>query len=100
LDIERRDGFLYLKDGPEIRFRKPGDLKRDIRQIAPEELAEGMLEILKHNVSVEKEGLYRTLAQQCGVTRLTSPMVECFEKALSYLSDKVEVVNNQVTLKD
>ena len=45
--IIRRNGFLYLDNGKEIRFRGPGDIERDIKQSAPEELAAGMFEILK-----------------------------------------------------
>ncbi len=37
--IIRRNGFLYLDNGKEIQFRGPGDVERDIKQIAPEELA-------------------------------------------------------------
>ena len=100
LGIERRDGFLYLRDGPEIRFRVPGDIKREIRQISPEELADGMYVILQHNVSVEKESLYRTLAQLCGFSRLTSQMTACLDKALQCLSDRIEITDNQITLKN
>ena len=60
--IIRRNGFLYLDNGKEVQFRGPGDIERDIKQIAPEELAAGMLEILKQNVTADKAGLYRSLA--------------------------------------
>ena len=98
--IERRGGFLYRKDMKEIRFRKLGDLKREIRQIAPEELADGMLEILKHNISAEKDSLFRTLALQCGVSRVTAPMTICFEKALACLDEKVDITDGQITIRD
>ena len=32
--IIRRNGFLYLDNGKEIQFRGPGDVERDIKQIA------------------------------------------------------------------
>ena len=54
--IIRRNGFLYLDNGKEIPFRGLGDVERDIRQIAPEELAAGMFEILKQNVTADKSG--------------------------------------------
>ena len=81
-------------------FRKPGDLKREIRQIAPEELADGMLEILKHNISAEKDSLFRTLALQCGVSRVTAPMSIWFEKALACLDGKVDITDGQITIRD
>lgn len=68
--IIRRNGFLYLNNGKEIQFRGPGDIERDIKQIAPEELAAGMFEILKQNVTADKNGLYHSLAAQCGVARV------------------------------
>ena len=62
--IIRKNGFLYLANGKKIQFRKSGDIEREIKQIAPEELAAGMLEILKQNVSADKNGLYHSLAIQ------------------------------------
>ena len=82
------------------RKSKLGDLKREIRQIAPEELADGMLEILKHNISAEKDSLFRTLALQCGVSRVTAPMTICFEKALACLDGKVDITDGQIIIRD
>ena len=97
--IVRKNGFLYLKEGPEIMFRRQGEIERDIKQIAPEELADGLWEILKQNVTAEKSGLYRSLIQQCGIGRLTKGVMETLDQALKLLEDRVEIEGDQVSLK-
>ena len=94
-----RNGFLYLDNGKEIQFRGPGDVERDIKQIAPEELAAGMFEILKQNVTADKSGLYRSLAAQCGVTRVGKAINEAMDAALNVLSDRIIVDGEQVSIK-
>lgn len=97
--ILRRNGFLYLSNGKEAQFRGPGDMKRDIKQIAPEELAAGMLEILKQNVTVDKSGLYRSLALQCGVNRVGKAITEYFDVALQTFEDSIVINGDQLSLK-
>lgn len=97
--IIRRNGFLYLDNGKEIQFRGPGDVERDIKQIAPEELAAGMFEILKQNVTADKSGLYRSLAAQCGVTRVGKAINEAMDAALNVLSDCIIVDGEQISIK-
>ncbi len=97
--ILRKDGFLYLK-GKRIRFRTPGDLEREIRQIAPEELAAGMLDILRQNIAADRSGLYHSLALQCGVTRVGKAAGECFDKALACLKDRVEIDGEMISLRE
>ncbi len=97
--IVRRSGFLYLANIKTVSFRGPGDIEREIKQIAPEELAAGMLEILKQNVTVEKSGLYRTLALQCGVSRAGKAIGEYFDSALRLLANDIYADGEQITLK-
>lgn len=97
--IIRRNGFLYLNNGKEIQFRGPGDIERDIKQIAPEELAAGMFEILKQNVTADKNGLYRSLAAQCGVARVGKAINEAMDTALDVLKDRIIVDGELVSLK-
>lgn len=97
--IVRRNGFLYLKDNCEIEFRGPGDIERDFKHIAPEELAAGMMQILRHNVTVEKSGLYRSLAEQCGINRMGRAITEALDAALPYLKDFVEISGDQLSLR-
>ena len=97
--IIRKNGFLYLDDMAEIHFRGPGDITRDIKHIAPEELAAGMLEILKQNVTADKNGLYRSLALQCGVNRLSKTISEYFDLALCLLRNSVVIEGDQISRK-
>jgi len=97
--IIRRNGFLYLGDNKEILFRGPGDIDRDIRQIAPEELAAGMFEILKQNVTADKSGLYHSLAAQCGVSRVGKAVNEAMDAALNVLNDRIVIEGDQISIK-
>ena len=97
--IVRRNGFLYLDDGPKIQFRRPGNSVREMKQIAPEELACGMLEILHQNITVEKTGLFRTIALQCGVSRVGKQLADILEKALFILRDQIQIDGDQISLK-
>lgn len=97
--IIRRSGFLYLKDGREILFRRPGDLTRSIEQIAPEELAAGMREILGQNLTADKDGLYRALAAQCGVTRMGATVMETLNQALYLLKDSIVIEGDYISLR-
>lgn len=69
------------------------------KQIAPEELAAGMFEILKQNVTADKSGLYRSLAAQCGVTRVGKAINEAMDAALNVLSDRIIVDGEQISIK-
>ena len=97
--IIRRNGFLYLDNGKEILFRGPGDIERDIKQIAPEELAAGMLEILKQNVTVDKSGLYRSFAAQCGIARVGRAINESLDTALHVIENQIVIDGDQISLK-
>ena len=98
-DIIRKNGFLYLDKGGKIRFRIPGDIKRDIKEIAPEELAAGMLEILKQNVSADRNGLYHSLAVLCGISRVGRAVNDAMDKALQSLKEFVVIEGDQISLK-
>ena len=97
--IIRKNGFLYLDNKKKIQFRKSGDIEREIKQIAPEELAAGMLEILKQNVSADKNGLYHSLAAQCGVTRVGKAINEAMDSALHILDNSIIIDDEQITIK-
>ena len=99
--ITRRNGFLYLNNGKKIQFRGPGDIEREIKQIAPEELAAGLFEILKQNVTADKSGLYHSLAAQCGVTRVGKAINEAMDAALNVLvqNNSVMMDGEQISLK-
>lgn len=103
--ISRRKGFLYLDDGRDIRFRRQDtverDTRRDISDIAPEELADGMFEFLKRSISCDKEGLYRDVANLCGVTRLTDSVNRAMDTAVDVLKRQGHAVvdGDQISIK-
>ena len=72
---------------------------REIKYIAPEELAAGMLEILQQNISADKNGLFRSIAQQCGVNRVGKTINIYMEQALDLLKDSIVVDGEQLSLK-
>ena len=99
IGIIRRNGFLYLSDATKPQFRIPGDMKREIKYIAPEELADGMWQILRQNISADKAGLYRSLASLYGVSRVGKGINEYFDEALKLLDHRIIVDGDTVSVK-
>ena len=96
--ITRKNGFLYLTDKP-VAFRSQGNIERDIKHIAPEEIAAGLLQIIQQNGSVKKDALYRTLASFCGIKRNGKIVCEHFDAALNLLLGSVEIQGDVISLK-
>lgn len=91
--IIRRNGFMYLKDKeiPMLRVPGPEDSPREIKYISEKELALGIKEILRQNVSADKMGLFRSVAKQLGFSRMGDAILARFESALTLLEDEVVV---------
>ena len=95
--IVRKNGYLYLNDTNANRLivpncdsvlynlRVPGDL-RDVKYIAPQELAGGMYYIIQQNITVTKDGLYKLLTNLLGFSRTGEAIVEKYDIALGILS--------------
>ncbi len=86
MGIVRRGGFLYLHNQKDFVLRVPGD-KRDIKYIAPEELAAGLSAILSQNYSAEKDALYRALVNQLGFSRMGDAIIAKLDEALGLLKN-------------
>lgn len=97
--IIRRNGSCIWITEKRFSSEVRANIERDIKQIAPEELAAGMFEILKQNVTADKSGLYRSLAAQCGVTRVGKAINEAMDAALNVLSDRIIIDGEQVSIK-
>ena len=97
--ITRRNGFLYLDSCQKIQFRVPGDLSRSMEQISPEELAAGILAILRQEGVTDKKDLYRTLALQCGVHRLGKEISRILDNSLCLIEDSVVISGDELALK-
>ena len=101
-DIIRRGGFLYLKNKeiPMLRVPAPGAEEiREVKHIAVEELANGLREVLKQNISVEKLSLFKLVASQLGFQRVGEAMFSHFEAALELLNDEIEFSTDKIILK-
>lgn len=100
--IIRRKGFMYLKDRPIPMLRVPADNMppRDIKYIPVEELANGLKELLKLNVTAEKSGLFKLLAAQLGFSRMGDSILCEMEKALKLLSGQIESNGEMLSLKE
>ena len=97
--IVRRNGFLYLADSNSFVLRVPGD-ERDIKYIAPEELAAGMLVIIKQNITVDKDGLYRALVNQLGFSRMGDAIYEKLDEALNSIKSRIINDNGSISLRN
>ena len=98
--IVRRNGFLYLRDRdiPMLRVPEQGGVVREVKHIAMEELAGGLREMLRQNVSAEKSGLFLLLAQSLGFTRVGDAMQERFDAALLTLAKELEINDGMLSL--
>ena len=82
-------------------LRVPGeyDEKREIKYISLEELAAGMLVIIEHNVTVDKAGMFKLLANELGFQRVADNILARFEGALELLDSFTEIDGNNITMR-
>ena len=99
--IIRRDGFLYLqgKEIPMLRVPAKGSTPREIKYIAVEELANGLREVLKRNVSVEKAGLFKLIVEELGFARMGDTISAQLERALQSIANELDVNGETLSLK-
>lgn len=90
--ITRRNGFLYKSNDYLYPLRVPG-VKREIKYIALEELAGGMLVIMNQNMTADKDGLFKSVASLLGFSRMGDTIRERLDLALDHL-----VKGNYVTV--
>jgi hypothetical protein len=82
-----RDGFYHLEYRSVYPLRIPkskGEI-REITEICIEELAGGFLEIIRQNVSVNTEGLYKSVLNYLGFVRSNDEIRAIFDRTLHYL---------------
>ncbi|SFQ09740.1 Part of AAA domain-containing protein [Lachnospiraceae bacterium XBB1006] len=96
-----RDGFLYLKGQAEFKLRKPSDTnsKRKIQDIAIEELAEGLQEVIQQSATVRKEDLYHKLIEILGFQKLTDKTEERLDQALNTIKKSIVVKGDLISMK-
>ena len=111
--IIRENGFLSLKDGPKVKFRKAGYSKREVKYISPEELMEGLFYVIKtkgndsaningmEGIIMGIDDLYHELGLLCGVNRIGGDIKKSFDEALTLARAKKYLIvrGNNVILK-
>lgn len=99
--IVRRNGFLYFKDTevPMLRVPAAGSPPREIKYICAEELANGLRKVLMQNVTAEKTGLFKLIAQQLGFARAGEAIMSKLDEALGLLKSEIVVKGETVRLK-
>lgn len=100
--IIRHNGFLYLqgKEIPMLRVPADGAPPREIKYIDVQELALGLKEILRQNVTAEKMGLFKLIVQQLGFSRMGDAILAQMESALKLISKDIETNGEMISLKN
>lgn len=100
--ITRKGGFIYKtsQTSYELRVAKKGE-QRDVKYIAPEELAAGIEVAVKQNIELTKEGLYKMIAKKLGYSRAGDVVTMQLDKALQLLKKAGKIVESGdlITLK-
>lgn len=91
LGIIRKNEFLYLQGKDEIKLRVPG-VKREIKYICIEELADGFYTLIKQNVSATTEGLFKTMTNLLGFSRTGDAIVTRYTEVIKLLKQKDMVI--------
>lgn len=79
--------FYWLPDqGPEVYtgFRCNGEARRDIREVAVQELANALRHVLSEQLSMSREDLLRQTVKLLGYARLGGNVTVALEQALAY----------------
>lgn len=99
-DFIRKGGFIY--NGKEItQMRVPADdsAPREIKHIAPEELACGLKELIKQNGNVSKKNLYQKITRLLGFQNAGKLISARLDEALETIPDAFVDENDNVSLR-
>lgn len=86
--------FLWSPSMKKPVFRKPeiGFTPREINQISPEEIAEGMKAIIETSIGIEKQALFQRIAWTLGFNRTGEKILTSLEFAFNFLIQKEEIL--------
>ena len=73
--------------------------KSKLEPLSPEELAEGMRDVITLNGTVERRHLFMLIASLCGHTRLSPQDVAALDGALAHLAEYVCIDGDNISLK-
>ena len=83
-----------------LRVPANGVTPREIKYIDVQELALGLKEILRQNITAEKMGLFKLMVQQLGFSRMGDAILARMERALKLISKDIETNGEIISLKD
>ncbi|EGL16336.1 AAA domain-containing protein [Paenibacillus sp. HGF7] len=95
--LDRRDGFLWIKEAENIKARVPLSTDvgvRTIAHISKEEIAEAMLQIVSKSIGITTNDLYLVTARAFGFSRTGGNINLAMQQACEYLIQS-GVVKNQ-----
>ncbi len=95
--ITRKDRFLYLDGKDDTVLRTPNGPPREIKHIALEELASGMLEIIRKNITISKRGLYHAVVSILGFSRMSNAAYTRLDEALALIADDIDEEDGVIT---
>ena len=99
-DIIRQNGFVFYGKQKQIKFRKMKEGKREIKDIAIEELSQGIRAVMEKMMAAEKQGVYTYLGKMCGIKKISEKDIERFDRALELIDDEVEDDEGILRLKN
>lgn len=83
-----------------MRISADNGERGDINYICPEELGSRMFEIIRQNVSLEKDALFRYLANLLGTKRVTDKISLSKNKALDTIHKSIDINGDIISYKD
>ena len=99
---EKHGDFWWRYGQKDAVPRVPGGAEkpRPLELVAPEELATAMLIIIENSYGLEKEGLFRIVANEYGVGRVTNIATAYLENALALLmrDQKVKMIESKLSV--
>ncbi|MDR3111723.1 MAG: DUF4011 domain-containing protein [Elusimicrobiota bacterium] len=91
-----KSGFWTIDNGTiSLRIPREGEEGREILMICIEEIADGLEQIIRYNVGISKEWLFKTISNLLGYARLGESITQQLEIALELL-----IKSNKITEKD
>ena len=95
--IIRDNGFLYLDGSEDTVLRTPNGTPREIKYISLKELASGMLEIIRKNITISKTGLYHAVVSLLGFARMSNAAYIRLDEALALIADDIDMEDDVIT---
>ena len=88
LEYLRKNGFIYSSAPiPMLRVPNGSGIKREIKHIDLQELANGLRQIIKISGFIDEKGLFTSLANQLGYTHIGESIKQRFMQALALIPE-------------